>query len=174
MLLDPKILTIPGHMHKDELRWIYARSCEVLDGGVVVEIGSFRGRSAAAWYQGIKGRGTLYCVDPWNEQYPEGKPSDYEIFKEQMAMMGYSPTVLGMASVQAAKLYDDESVDLVFIDGNHKEIGLDMDTWLPKVKSGGLLCGHDCRRGRPLESEIMKRLPEAQRVKGSIWQWRKP
>ncbi len=170
-LFDPKILTIPGHMHKDELLWIYARSCEVPDSGVIVEIGSFRGRSAAAWYQGIGDRGMLYCVDPWSAEHPEGLPSDYEIFKEQMAAFGYSPRALRMTSIQAARLFDDESVDLVFIDGNHKEIGLDVDTWLPKVKKGGLLCGHDWRSGRFVQAEVMERLPEAEHIKGSIWRW---
>lgn len=171
MLLDAKILTIPGHMYKDELCWIHARSCEVSDGGTIVEVGSYRGRSAAAWYQGIEGRGELYCVDPWNTEYPEGRPADYEIFKEQMAMMGYEPIVLRMTSVMAASLFGNDSLDLVFIDGNHREIGLDVDTWLPKVKPGGILCGHDWRRGGVLEAEVLKRLPEAQLVKGSIWRW---
>jgi predicted O-methyltransferase YrrM len=171
MLLDPRILKIPGHMWKDELRWIHARACEVPDSGIVVEIGSYRGRSAAAWYQGIQGRGTLYCIDPWDDSYPEGRPSDYEIFNEQMAIMGYTPEVLRMPSIEAAKLFEDESVDLIFIDGDHKQAGLDVDLWLPKLKPDGLLCGHDWRRGGELEQQVLQRLPDAQLVKGSIWTW---
>jgi predicted O-methyltransferase YrrM len=172
MPIDSRILSIPGHMHKDELIWIYSRSCEAPPGGVIVEIGSYRGRSAAAWYQGIQGRGTLYCIDPWDAAYPEGLPSDYEIFKTQMKMMGYAPTVLRMSSMEAALLFDDGSLDIVFIDGNHAEVGLDIDRWLPKLKPMGLLCGHDWRRGRALEGEILARLPDAMLVTGSIWEWR--
>lgn len=171
MPIDRRILSIPGHMHKDELIWIYGRSCEVPDGGVIVEIGSYRGRSAAAWYAGIQGRGILYCIDPWDAGYPEGCPSDYEIFKESMALMSYEPAILHMPSVEAAPLFDDGSIDVVFIDGNHVEAGLDVDLWLPKLKPSGLLCGHDWRRGRTLESAILKRLPDAELITGSIWKW---
>jgi predicted O-methyltransferase YrrM len=170
--VDSRILKIPGHMYKDELLWIYARSCEVPDGGVIVEIGSYRGRSAAAWYHGIEGRGTLYCVDPWDAGYPEGRSSDYEIFKEQMAFMGYTPEVLRMASIEAVEQFDDHSIDLIFIDGNHEEAGLDVDLWLPKLKPGGLLCGHDWRRGGELEASVLERVPDAKLIKGSIWAWR--
>lgn len=173
-VMDSRILKIPGHMYKDELLWIYARSCEVTDGGIVVEIGSFRGRSAAAWYQGVKDRAALWCIDPWSVDHPEGRPPDYQIFKEQMAMMGYRPSVLRMTSIEALRWFDDQGVDAVFIDGNHKVAGLDVDLWLPKVVPGGLLCGHDWRPGGVLEAEVLKRLPDAEHVKGSIWQWRKP
>ena len=77
-----------------------------------------------------------------------------------------------MSSVEAVTQFKDSSVDLVFIDGNHAEAGLDVDCWLPKVKTHGLLCGHDWRRGGVLEAEVLKRLPDAHLVKGSIWQWR--
>lgn len=172
MLLDPRILKIPGHMWKDELLWIYARSCEVPDGGRIVEVGSYRGRSAAAWYQGIEDRGSLFCVDPWDADYPEGLPSDFEIFNEQMAIMGYTPEVLSMPSCLAAPLFDECSIDLIFIDGNHTEAGLDIDYWLPKLKPTGMICGHDWRRGGELERQVLARLPEAELIKGSIWAWR--
>jgi predicted O-methyltransferase YrrM len=139
---------------------------------MVVEIGSYRGRSAAAWYQGIQGRATLYCIDPWDADYPEGTPSDYGVFKTQMEMMGYTPEVLQMPSALAVAIFADASVDAVFIDGNHVEAGLDVDLWLPKLKTSGLLCGHDWRSGKTLESEILKRLPDARLVTGSIWKWR--
>lgn len=173
MPLDKRILSISGHMYKDELRWIHARSCEVPDGGVIVEVGSYRGRSAAAWYQGIQGRGRLVCVDPWDASYPEGKPSDFELFKQNMTMMGYEPEVLRLSSRLASPLFLDRSLDVVFIDGDHSQAGLDVDIWRPKVKPGGIICGHDMRPGSELEFQILKRLPEAQRVKGSIWGWRK-
>ena len=173
MPLDRRILQIPGHMYKDELRWIHARSCEVPDGGIIVEIGSFRGRSAAAWYQGIEGRGRLVCVDPWDAAYPEGKPSDYEIFKQSMATMGYKPEVIQSSSRLASALFRDQSLDVVFIDGDHNEAGIDVDLWLPKMKPCGMICGHDMRPDSKVEADILARLPDAKRVKGSIWEWRK-
>jgi hypothetical protein len=49
-------------------------------------------------------------------------------------------------SAEASRLFPDRSVDLVFIDGNHgySQVWRDLASWLPKVKPGGILCGHDC------------------------------
>ena len=48
-------------------------------------------------------------------------------------------------SVQAAKMFDDGSLDFVYLDGNHapEAIREDMAAWLPKVKKGGIFCGDD-------------------------------
>ena len=49
------------------------------------------------------------------------------------------------SSSDAAKEFEQESVDLVFIDANHsyESVKNDIDLWLPKVKQGGVLSGHD-------------------------------
>jgi len=41
--------------------------------------------------------------------------------------------------------FEDESLDFVFIDGAHefKSVTKDISDWLPKVKKGGVLGGHD-------------------------------
>lgn len=48
-------------------------------------------------------------------------------------------------SVEAAKKFSDGYFDIVFIDGDHSYNGCkrDIEAWLPKVKSGGWICGHD-------------------------------
>lgn len=52
---------------------------------------------------------------------------------------------LHMPSLEAAKQIPDGSLDFVFIDADHTLPGVssDWDAWKPKVKPGGLLCGHD-------------------------------
>jgi len=157
-------------MYKGELQWVFAKACGVREGGKVVEVGTFRGRSAAAWCQGLGDRATLYCVDPWDTKYPESSPVHFEVFKSNMQILGFSPEVLRMPSIEAVKLFEDKSLDVVFLDGNHKEIGLDLDLWGPKVMPGGTLCGHDWRPNNPIEAEILKRYPEARRQSGSLWE----
>ena len=41
--------------------------------------------------------------------------------------------------------FDDETFDLIFIDGDHSYEGckVDLENWWPKVKPGQILCGHD-------------------------------
>ncbi|KKM60786.1 hypothetical protein LCGC14_1538400 [marine sediment metagenome] len=48
-------------------------------------------------------------------------------------------------SVEAAKEFNDDSFDFVYIDGAHsyKDIKEDIDTWYPKVRKGGVLAGHN-------------------------------
>jgi predicted O-methyltransferase YrrM len=52
-----------------------------------------------------------------------------------------------MTSLEASKLFENGSLDFVFIDGDHSYQGCstDIDCWFPKLKSGGLLSGHDYR-----------------------------
>lgn len=39
----------------------------------------------------------------------------------------------------------DESIDFLFIDGDHRysQVKKDLDNWLPKMKPNGIICGHD-------------------------------
>ena len=50
-----------------------------------------------------------------------------------------------MTSVEAAKQYEDNSLFFVFIDGSHlyESVKEDIQAWLPKVKSGCFIGGHD-------------------------------
>lgn len=47
--------------------------------------------------------------------------------------------------MEAVKDFDDESVDFVYIDGNHefKYVAEDICEWSKKVKKGGVISGHD-------------------------------
>lgn len=48
-------------------------------------------------------------------------------------------------SLEAAQQFDDESLDFVYIDGDHSYQAVmdDIEAWLPKVKPGGILAGDD-------------------------------
>jgi hypothetical protein len=48
-------------------------------------------------------------------------------------------------SVPMAENIEDNSIDFVFIDGDHSEEGVskDIKAYLPKIKKGGFLSGHD-------------------------------
>jgi hypothetical protein len=50
-----------------------------------------------------------------------------------------------MSSIEAAETYLDNSLDFVFIDAAHDydSVKQDIISWLPKVKKGGIISGHD-------------------------------
>jgi predicted O-methyltransferase YrrM len=123
--------------------------------GHAVEVGTHRGEFAATLLSTWSGK--LYCVDPWDNlpEYIEqakfldgggqDREADYEIVKELVAP--YSDRVLLMrcTSEVAFRTFEDNSLDFVYIDGNHDAdyVNLDLRTWWPKLRQGGLLAGHD-------------------------------
>jgi predicted O-methyltransferase YrrM len=47
--------------------------------------------------------------------------------------------------VEASKDFEDGSLDFIYIDANHNLLRVveDLWHWVPKVRSGGAICGHD-------------------------------
>jgi hypothetical protein len=54
-------------------------------------------------------------------------------------------SIIKRYSIEASKTIDNESLDFVFIDGDHsyEAVKSDIIAWLPKVKKGGYIIGHD-------------------------------
>jgi predicted O-methyltransferase YrrM len=74
-------------------------------------------------------------------------------------------TPIRMASVNAAKLFPDNSIDIVFIDACHEYecVKEDINAWLPKIKKGGIISGHDYQWGddkRPEGAPVKKAVDE--------------
>lgn len=126
-----------------------------------VEVGTWRGRSAAYMAVEITKSGKaidFYCVDTWrgslDEELHQNDPAVmqdrlYEEFLENMRpVVGYFHPIR-MLSVEAAKLFSDNSLDFVFIDAQHDydSVYNDITSWLPKIKNGGIIAGHDYCNG---------------------------
>lgn len=88
----------------------------------------------------------LYAIDPWenNKELSTAEESFkqcktfLEPFGERAEMVkGYSPSAAGM--------FEDESLDFVYIDGLHdyESVKADIEGFYPKVKKGGIIAGHD-------------------------------
>ncbi len=96
----------------------------------------------------------LFSVDPWNKPEDKSIPylADPNLYLETVKVLlphGLRTIILRMYSLDAAKFFADESLDFVYIDANHgyKWIKEDIEAWFPKVKKGGLFCGHDYSYG---------------------------
>jgi predicted O-methyltransferase YrrM len=123
----------------------------------LAEIGSWMGNgSTRVIVQELLDRdGVLYCIDHWqgnsNVQRHQELVAQYDIFNTfrfNVESYGGAELVkpLVMSSSDAAAIFQDRSLDLVFIDGDHsyEQTRSDIERWLPKVAKGGVLCGHDC------------------------------
>jgi hypothetical protein len=105
---------------------------------VGVEIGVDKGEFSQKFAQ--KGL-TLYAVDPW-KSYPDYEDSRGQ---ERLEFLYKNVTILRKNSMEAAADFEDESLDFVYIDGNHqfRYIAEDLCEWSKKIKKGGSISGHD-------------------------------
>lgn len=112
-----------------------------------VEVGTQIGRFAEIICQSIEGV-ELSCVDPWiaygkvfNKQ--ERHDNHYEEAKERLEP--YNVNLMKMTSMEAVEHFEDESLDFVYIDGDHEfdAVMMDVIKWSKKVKKGGVIAGHD-------------------------------
>lgn len=119
--------------------------------GNAVEIGTHLGVFACQWLESWP-VGKLFCIDPWRKLggYDDAintrdREADFREAKERLAPHIHRVEFVRNTSVQAAAVFLDHSLDCVYIDGNHWRPHVDMDigAWWPKVKTGGILAGHD-------------------------------
>jgi cephalosporin hydroxylase len=124
-----------------------------------VEVGSYHGRSTCFMAVEILNSGKQIkfdCVDTWqgSEEHQKGALFEdatvvqgtlYHSFLRNIAAVRQVVLPIRMTSVEASTLYDDDSLDWVFLDAGHdyENVYQDLIHWLPKVKTGGILSGHD-------------------------------
>jgi len=146
---------IPGWFTYPQL---YSYMAKRYDNAHFVEIGSFQGNSAAFMAVEIINSGhniKLDCIDTWDRITieglgtinPEKLPDDivYQLFLKNIEPVKHIINPKKLSSIEASKLYADESLDFVFIDANHiyRAVMDDIMLWFPKVKKGGHIAGHD-------------------------------
>lgn len=143
---------IPGWMEPEELTWLGEMAAAHER---IVEVGCYRGRSTKVL--ALMCPGTVYAVDslkgevdPPPVQFhapPMEKTRLDQEFRESLAdeIGSGKVTVIRRPSLSASKLFQAKSVGMVFIDANHTYPAplKDIKAWKPKLKEGGLLCGHD-------------------------------
>lgn len=117
-----------------------------------VEVGSWKGKSAAYTCEQIiksKKKIHLVCVDTWEGSVEHrGYPNLhrlYDIFIKNMKPFEKYYTPIRMTSMEAVKLYEDESIDFIFIDASHEyeDVKDDINNWFPKLKKGCIISGDD-------------------------------
>lgn len=125
------------------------------DGDRFVELGVWKGGSTS--FMGVEilnsGKKIKYdAIDSFGGSKEHGDVSDW-LYDE--AALNLKPlTDLGVVnlikgySLEEVKNYEDNSIDFCFIDASHEyeDVKKDLEAWLPKVKSGGILAGHDYDR----------------------------
>ena len=119
-----------------------------------VEVGSWQGKSACFMAVEIENSGKniqLHCIDTWEgsiehkDETVIKEKSLYNQFLNNIEPVKHIIKPVRLASRDAARTYEDESIDFIFIDAAHdyESVREDLYSWYPKIKKGGLIAGHD-------------------------------
>lgn len=132
--------------------WLNARGLL----GAAVEVGTNRGVFARQFLDVWTGE-VMFCVDPWS--VPSGyeaqaktlegsdgdRVADMKAAKELLAVHKDRVAYRRMLSTQAIHCFKPHSLDMVYLDGDHTppHVADDIHMWWQKVRSSGILAGHD-------------------------------
>lgn len=136
----------------EELAFLYQTARSLKKRGVIVEIGSWQGRSTACIAQGSKQGNNVpvYAIDSFTgsieNQRPGLKVWTLDDFKNNLTKAGVQDivtTIVG-TSEEAAKTWN-QPIEFLFIDGDHEYAAVEKDFLLysPHLINGGIVAFHD-------------------------------
>lgn len=158
---------------------------EAQDGAKFVEVGVWKGKSAAFMAVEIINSGKqidLFLVDHFkgsveHQSAQEVKEDTLEaVCRANLESVSHLVKFIPMTSVAAASTFQDGSLDMVYIDGSHEyqDVKDDIEAWLPKVKIGGILAGDDYGIGNHagVKQAVDELLPLAEKDR-AIWSFKR-
>lgn len=130
------------------------------EGMTLVEIGSFAGESTSMFAMRAK---AVIAVDTW--AFARG--DEVENMFDQRIRLFRNIIKMKETSVAAAQIFQDGTVDAVYIDASHDyhSVYSDILAWYPKIKPDGFICGHDyCTRYPGVVTAVTQCLGRIQNV----------
>ncbi|MBI2593035.1 class I SAM-dependent methyltransferase [Candidatus Daviesbacteria bacterium] len=128
---------------------------------VGAEIGVYRGEFTEKFCRaGLK----MYAIDPWIGYKGAGRSEkaqdmqDYNFECAKKTLSQYKDcTLIRKTSMEALRDFKAESLDFVYIDGDHRfpAIAADIYGWYPKVKKGGIISGDDYFCTSPVANNVL-------------------
>lgn len=184
-----KAKALDGFMSKQELRWL---GREAQKRSVIIEVGSWHGRSSRALGDNLVEGGIVYCVDTWDGSVAEqatnhasaklmdGDHAFYEFMQGNADLVAAKKIVpIRMGSRNAAKLFKEMKIqaDMIFIDAGHtyEEVCVDIEAWKDVLKEDGIFCGHDFNAWQGVNHAVSEKLDTFNVGVGTtIWYCSKP
>jgi len=117
-----------------------------------IEIGTCRAESTVFLLEKCPNITKITTVDPykayndWNGEINQNVIDKFMmIAQENLKPYGKRAIMVRETSIDAASKFKNESVDFIFVDGDHSYDATlaDCETYYPKLKKGGFFCGHD-------------------------------
>lgn len=148
---EPPGFLIAKRMSREDLCDLFRRLGYIRGAEIGVWSGEFS-RTICKRIPGVQ----LTCVDAWQAygEYQDGKNDQARMdvaYQDTVArLLPFKCRILRMRSSEAADQVPDGSLDFVYIDSNHAKpyVLEDLQRWVPKVRSGGIVSGHDYLNSR--------------------------
>tara|TARA_Y100000310_G_scaffold164294_2_gene164130 strand:+ start:448 stop:1224 length:777 start_codon:yes stop_codon:yes gene_type:complete len=120
----------------------------------IAEIGSWKGMSTSVLAKTVKPfNGKVFAIDHWQGsdgvlEHRQAETNDMLLtFRYNMKTLGIFDTIYPMVmdSSVASLIFADNSLDMIFIDADHRysQVRADIEMWIPKLKQNGIIAGHD-------------------------------
>ena len=136
---------------------------------VWVELGSWTGKSSAYCTVELINKKKLkefHCIDTWKgSEETAQKNMDivkqdtlFDVFKNNIKPVEKFVSIHRMMSWDSAKLFEDESLDFVYVDADHRyeSVLKDLNAFWPKIKKGSYFGGDDYTKGHPGVQKAVK------------------
>jgi len=149
---EKDLAEIDGWLTKKEGLFLYEIAKRVRPPSVIVEIGSWKGKSTICLAKGSEAgyKAAVCAIDPHTGS-PEhhqkfGKVNTFHEFSLNLKKAKVDRRVhpIRSASRDAVKGFNNP-IGLLFIDGNHsiEAVKADFHLWFPKIEEGGIIAFHD-------------------------------
>jgi predicted O-methyltransferase YrrM len=148
---------------------------------IAVELGVWKGHSIG-WLASNCPTVEVYGVDLFEDTYryqahPRLQKEAKTVYDHFLTSLDYyeckNVQAIRSLSWEAAKRFDDESVDFLFIDADHsyEAVKADIIAWLPKMKTDGIIAGHDFDNPKHpgVKQAVLELLGEPQTTEGTVW-----
>lgn len=125
---------------------------------------------------------TLYMIDLWSpvtddpdenikEKYFDNWKENFRLVLKVWEEFQTRSYIYKMPSLEAVKKFEDNYFDFVYIDADHRyeAVKADIIAWLPKVRAGGFLCGHDYGEKDGVTKAVDELFPDAEKDTDYTW-----
>lgn len=136
-------------VHDATLQGLTLGIATVPENGNIIEIGSWKGRSASIILQSHPTI-NLFCVDTWKGSKEHNLEKDTDLFfyffHNMRSMNLFSRIVpLRIMSSDILKYFEPKSIDMIFIDGSHEpdDVRTDLKNASILIKDSGIIIGDD-------------------------------
>lgn len=114
----------------------------------------------------------VYGIDSYvaYHDYKETRRYDSQYKEAVENLKDYDYTIIKKFSKDAMDDFENESLDFVYIDGNHTfpYVAMDIFGWEAKVRKGGIISGHDYAFVNGVRERRKERVYDGVHVKGAV------